>query len=115
MDALTFLKERSRMCDTYRGKGDRCKGCPLEKEVDDVCSVWCFKNPEKAIAAVEQWITEHPRKTRQSEFLKQWPYITMRCDGMPDLNPCDLDGRLHDICTHDCLACRRAFWKQEVE
>ena len=115
MDALTFLKERSRMCDTYRGKGDRCKGCPLEKEVGNACSVWCFRNPEKVISIVKQWVNEHPHKTRQSEFLKQWLNIAMTNEGMPDLDPCDLDDRLYDTCNRRCDICRKAFWTEEIE
>lgn len=30
-------------------------------------------SPEDVVAEVEQWSKEHPRKTRQSVFLEQWP------------------------------------------
>lgn len=115
MDALTFLKERSRMCDTHRGKGDGCKGCPLDKEVDDVCSVWCFRNPEKVIAIVEQWVNEHPRKTRQSEFLKHYPNARFSSGC---LNACPrniFDNTNIDCDKQPCYECKKAFWLVEVE
>ena len=117
MDAFTFLKERSRMCDTHRGKGDGCKGCPLDKEVDNVCSVWCFRNPEKVISIVEQWGAEHPVKTRQSEFLKLFPGANVsETDGGLTLNPCCIyETRGEECAGRKCCECRNEFWSAEVE
>lgn len=77
MDAVKFLAERERMCKTY----DICEGCPLRKMHTGLCYKLCFKHPEEAVAAVEKWAQEHPRKTRQSEFLKLFPDAPLNIDG----------------------------------
>ena len=77
MDALEFLKERKRLCEVYFEKTE-CKECPLENMgcwtadfcADDSCA---DDSCEKVIAIVELWSKEHPRKTRQSVFLEQYP------------------------------------------
>lgn len=117
MDALTFLKERSRMCDTHRGKGNGCKGCPLDKEVDNVCSVWCFRNPEKVISIVEQWVNEHPHKTRQSELLKQWPNAKL-CENDLRICPNLIDKDYMPVRGCDgtsCYRCKEQFWTEEID
>lgn len=118
MDDLEFLRERKRMCNSY----EHCKGCPLEK---GFCN-FGFNTPDEAceriIATVEQWSKEHPRKTRQSVFLKQWPNADISDDGLPDVAPCQLCvGLIHGESTEDCenrglcVECRREFWMHEVE
>lgn len=75
-----------------------------------------------ALEYVEQWVTEHPIKTRQSVFLEQWPDADISDDGLPDVAPCQLCvGLIHSKSTKDCENrglcedCRREFWMQEVE
>lgn len=119
MDFVKFAHDRSRMCNAQRGQGEGCKGCPLDQIMDrgSVCSVWCFKNPEKAIEAVEQWVKEHPVKTRQSVFLEQWPDARIhRTDELPFVSPCYLVNKTVPECTGtSCPECRKAFWLAEVE
>lgn len=123
MDALEFLRERQRMCDTQLNSGESCKGCSLDEIIDrgDVCSVWCFRNPEKAIEVVEQWSEEHPSKTRQSVFLEQWPNAELDCEGDIAIEPCTIDMTMYSkengcfTLDADCEKCRREFWRQEVE
>ncbi len=59
MDAVKFLEERKRMYES--GAFTPC----IEAE-DDYNSV-------NAVKIVEEWSVAHPRKTRQSVFLEQWP------------------------------------------
>lgn len=114
MDALEFLKERSRMCKSHRN----CKGCPFAKSP---CTISNFASDvayKKIIATVEQWSKEHPRKTRQSVFLEQWPNARVFVDGVLNLCPLELDEcypcQSSDIKMR-CQSCRREFWMQEVE
>ena len=118
MDALEFLMERRRMCDSYR----HCEGCPLEEGKCVVSSVPPDEDYKRIIAAVDQWSKEHQRKTRQSVFLRQWPDAIISYDGLPEVAPCQLCvGLIHGKSTEDCekrglcAKCRREFWMQEVE
>ena len=118
MDALEFLRERRRMCNSYRN----CEGCPLEEGKCVVNSVAPDGDYKRIIAAVEQWSKEHPRKTRQRVFLEQWPDAIISPDGLPKVAPCQLCvGLIHGKSIGDCekrglcAKCRRKFWMQEVE
>lgn len=117
MDALKFLKERKRMCNSY----EHCKGCPLEK---GFCN-FSFNTPDEAceriIATVEQWSKEHPRKTRQSVFLEQYPEAQIDDNDVLSVCPAVIspsyrkDGGGCLNIHKKCADCRREFWMQEVE
>lgn len=116
MDAVKFMKERNRMCKA----SSACAGCALHDKATGLCPKWCFENPEEAVAAVEKWAKEHPRKTRQSEFLKMFPNVMLNSDGQPYMCPRTLDNAYHpdSNCILDvdvCRRCREKFWNQEVE
>ena len=75
MDAAKFIKERKRMCKSFNMS---CEGCPaFGTDEDELC---CAVEKESSldataqIAIVEAWSAEHPRKTRQDEFLKIYPH-----------------------------------------
>ena len=51
MDALEFLRERRRMCNSYRN----CEGCPLEDGKCVVSDVAPDEDYKRIITAVEQW------------------------------------------------------------
>lgn len=115
MDTVEFLNEGTRMCNNY----EACVGCPME-ETDDCCMV--NMNLKQMISIVEQWAKEHPVKTRQSEFLKQWPDAEISNDGLLSIAPCQLDvGLIHGKSQEDCEnrevcgICRRDFWLKEIE
>ncbi len=105
MDAVKFLEERNRMYKS--GAATPCIG--LEDDYD----------PVNAVKIVEEWSAAHPRKTRQSVFLKQWPEADKDKDGVCTICPkyvirgasCVLDNGTFK----DCNECRREFWSQEVE
>ena len=82
MDAVEYVKQRERMCDYYVNCGD-CPACDYE---------WCssLNGSPKMVPIVEQWAKEHPVKTRQSEFFKQWPDAEIGDDGLPSVAPCQL-------------------------
>lgn len=118
MDVLEPLKERKRMCIAY----EHCVGCPLENLSCALDTANSDEENKQVIAAVEQWSKEHPRKTRQSEFLKQWPNAVISDDGLPEVAPCQLcAGLTHGVSIEDCesrglcVECRRKFWLQKVE
>ena len=100
MDAIEFVKQLRRM----------------DKSVIRKYSVF-DDSPEDVVAEVEQWSKEHPLKTRQSVFLKQWPNCMMDHDGTVGMCPRNVDKNY--ICdlnrSAGCPDCRREFWMQEVE
>lgn len=60
MDAVEYLKERARMCNSY----ERCSECPL-------LNVGCGEsNPDETVDIVEQWSREHPVMTNAQKFEK---------------------------------------------
>ena len=118
MDALEFLMERKRLCDSYRG----CVVCPFGAAECVFRDMTSEDNCKRIVTAVEQWSKEHPRKTMQSVFLEQWPDAIISHDGLPEVAPCQLCvGLIHGKSTGDCekkglcAKCRREFWMQEVE
>ena len=106
MDAVEFIRQVRRM---GKQKGEAI----------------CFKLEEidtEIVEQVEQWAKAHPEKTRQSEFLKQWPDAEISDDGLPSVAPCQLDVRfIHGESQDDCKKrgvcnkCRCDFWLREVE
>lgn len=111
MDAIRFIRERNRMCHTF----ESCEGCPAFNSYNS--NSW----NEKLVAIVEQWSKEHPRKTRQSEFLKQWPEASIDESGVLEVCPMELSATYRDgdgDCNNTeklCVDCRHEFWMREVE
>ena len=106
MDAVEFIKQVRRM---GKQKGEAI----------------CFKLEEidtEIVEQVEQWAKAHPIKTRQSEFLKQWPDAEISDDGLPSIAPCQLNvlfihGKAQKDCEERgvCGKCRRDFWLKEIK
>lgn len=101
MDAVKFIEERNRMCGTM-------------SEVWSVDAAQIVKN-------TEEWSAAHPRKTRQSVFLEQWPEAELDTNGAVAICPTILSSDYRSAnkrCKHPgtaCSDCRREFWMQEVE
>ena len=117
MDAVEFLKQFNRMCKAYNDDG--CKECPAYKYC---CEEEFDEQEEDGVSIVEQWAKEHPVKTRQSEFLKQWPYAKISDDGLLSIAPCQLNFKLVQCESQDdcegrgvCNKCRRDFWLKEIK
>ena len=125
MDAVEFLKEAKRYCKwckntTQDGKKRLCDVCYFEK-LNDIFNLHPMAY-SKFVETVEQWAKEHPVKTRQSEFLKQWPDAEIGYDGLPTVAPCQLNIELLQCESQDdcegrgvCDKCRRDFWLKEIE
>ena len=117
MDALEFLMEHKRLCGSYRG----CVGCPFEVGKCVVSRVIPDEDYKKIVSAVEQWSKAHPRRTRQSVFLEQWPETEIDVNGVIQICPIPISAAHRDSngsCKDPekrCRDCRREFWMQEVE
>ena len=112
MDALKFIKERQRMCDSYN---DDCIGCLM---CGQPCGIDKGVDAELLVSVVEKWSKENP-KTRQDLFLEQHPEANIE-NGVVDLCPV-ISGVYEDskgYCKNpdrSCGFCRREFWLKEVE
>lgn len=117
MDAVEYLKERCRMTQNCN---IACLNCPLDRNNngrDMECSDLESRCPKTAISIVEQWSREHPKKTRQSEFLKHYPDAKIE-DGIIRICPKMMkkDFNLH-LCGNNqeiCRKCRSNYWLAEI-
>lgn len=107
MDAVKFLQERNRMFLS----GGATPSIGLEDDFD----------PVVVVEIVEKWSEQHPRRTRQSVFLEQWPETNLDVYGVSELCPMVISAAYRDskgYCKNRgsrCDDCRREFWMQEVE
>lgn len=126
MDAVEFLKEKKRMCDSVTD----CKHCPIGcmflpkytignypfsgGDSHLCCDNYCFESKDKnsLVQKVEQWSKEHPRKTRLQDFLEKYPNAHRRTDGFPAFCPYEL-GYCSECDKDACLY--RSCWYEPVE
>lgn len=116
MDAVKFIKEWNHLCDTM----SHCYDCPLDGCSCDMNFVDHF---EDAVNIVSEWSEKYPIKTRQSEFLKQFPHATCDENGILNISPCDMDSTYSlNACKDDraftnftCERCRKEYWSEEVD
>ena len=122
MDAVKFIKERDRMCKSFDAG---CTGCPASNACkNELCCAFDLGSTLDAtaqVAIVEKWSAAHPRKTRQSVFLEQYPETAIDAYGIIQICPVvissthrDSNGDCEDP-EQICVDCRREFWMQEVE
>lgn len=122
MDAVKFVEERDRMCNSF---GDRCTGCPASNACkNELCCAFDQGSTLDAtdqVAMVEDWSAAHPRKTRQSVFMERYPESLVGDSGVLRLCPRyisaahrDGDGGCKEPAIK-CVDCCREFWMQEVE
>lgn len=106
MDAVKFVEERRRMYTL---------GC-IKKGINDYNT-----KAEAVVAEVEAWAAAHPRKTRQSVFLEQWPDTQLDKKGNVIICPKQLCrgeefNKLIAACRGtNCYECRRKFWGKVVQ
>lgn len=103
MDAVKFIKERLRMCDSFNVND--CIDCPIEKDCVDT-------EPELMVKVVEEWSKANPQKTMMQDFFEKFPNAPKLTNGCPKICPDNIYG--HDyikICTNDCPQC----WNRPLE
>lgn len=114
MDAVEYVKQRNRMCDYYVS----CDDCPAGQYQG--CS--SLNKISELVPIVEQWAKEHPVKTRQSEFLKQYPEAESFEDRYLNICPALISKEYRDEETNECNQpefscgkCKQDFWLKEIE
>lgn len=117
MDAVNFIKEKERMCNTCGS----CLLCPAW--LDDGCIFRARSSfaPEQQVNTVKVWAEQHPVKTRQDVFLEQYPEAEIDLNGLLAVCPASIflshrgkGGGCSDF-HKNCAECRREFWLQKVE
>lgn len=118
MDAVKFIEERKRLCSMYSG----CTKCPVFRD-NDTClfSATNGGTPDEQVKILSVWAADHPRKTRQSVFLEQYPEAEVDLNGILTMCPKRISAELRDRHKfNDCIKllcsnCRSEFWSQGVE
>lgn len=121
-EKVKLIKDYARMCESKVGID--CDGCELNKNKKySSCELFMMKEPEKAVEIIEEWSAEHPIKTRQSEFLEQYPEVAKDEYGIINIPPCVIErSRFMKIGESTCNTpkklcgqCRHEYWNEEVE
>lgn len=109
------------MCEALRSHCEECGLSYINNKTGLVCADFIKRHPEEAVAIVEKWAKEHPRKTRRSEFLKLFPAAKVDIDNIPVICPKDI--RIDFRCCVNsgertyaqCRDCRKKYWLEEVK
>lgn len=104
MDAVKFVEESRRMF-AVTGTNPKYSLFNMSTCAEDV------------VKEVAEWSAAHPRKTRQSEFLKHYPKADVLINGVISLCPKLIEGYNPSAgcCDTDCYDCKTEYWMQEVE
>ena len=117
MTALEYFREKARMTE---GCKMACVDCLLfgyKNGTGSGCNSFESKHPEKAIAIVQKWAQEHPRKTILQDFLEKYPKARVDEKGYPrDVCPAELgylgeNFECTEIFDTNCESC----WNQPLE
>lgn len=93
MEAVEFLKLRRRFCSVHDCGSCMVDGCVPAANDTQI---------EQYVAAIIKWGEEH--------------HAMIADDGMPDIDPCDINQKILGCCSEDnCEKCRREFWLKEIE
>lgn len=108
MDAVEYIKENKRMCDSIERD---CGNCKIYEEC--LCR---GDDPEKWVSIVEKWAKEHPTKTRMDKLLEAFPNADVH-DGFCDICPKYVEPSYKVNCNEmqSCTDCGREYWTEEVE
>lgn len=125
MDAVKFIVEQARMCNSNAEDIMECESCDLNssryctKLCDDLISP---ADAEEAVRIVEAWAEAHHAKTRQDALLKMFPNSQLDKNGALNVCPARFDanyrGESPNECgdlRRDCHDCRKEYWLEEVE
>lgn len=117
MNAVEFLKEERRMCESFEQgclkcllRDTRCRAIPGETD----------EGIEKEVAIVERWSREHPSKTRQTELLNMFPEAHVSENGSLYICPASVSSAYRDangnckVRRLKCADCRKEFWSKEA-
>lgn len=67
MEAIDYLKESNRMCESF----ENCHECPLNmasRKYEETCRFMTKTHPAEVVEVIEQWSKEHPIITNVRKF-----------------------------------------------
>lgn len=115
METRDFLSAVTRICSDNECTDD----CPVRFYCMNSLDKNTKDNIEKVEKVVEEWLKDHPVKTRQTEYKKVFPNCLLRDDGYPAADPCFIMGSYSsgDDCDKfsTCNECRKEFWNKVIE
>ena len=120
MDAVKYFQERARLSKDCNLGCKECRLSSYNNGTEMSCDGIERKFPELAVEIIEKWSAEHPIKTRQSEFLKLFPYANTDPEGVLGIDPCSIDKKIaeeEEACDKfsGCLECKKNYWLAEVK
>lgn len=108
------IYDYARFTQVHCSVDDECAGCPLNNlhcELENADSEELTKINE----IILNWCKEHPIKTRQSEFLKMFPNVTL-IDDVINICPNIIDIQYDVDCDEiSCDQCKKEYWLAEVD
>lgn len=110
IDAVTYLKERERLC-----ASTTCLDCPFSdsksvapEEETMFCEFLEFFAPSEAVDILEKWSRSHPIKTYIQKLIEKFPSTLVK-DGVPDFCRISIYG---GKCSHSsCVEC----WNEPID
>lgn len=119
MDAVKFLEDVKRMCNSCACCSDNGKKCPIYDFRNGTCigtiaSITETDKFSEIVSTVEKWSM---LKTRNGEFLKHYPKADVLSNGIISVCPKLIEGYNPSAgcCDTDCYDCKTKYWTQEVE
>lgn len=112
MDALKFLEERKRMCESF---GSECTECPANNSIY-ICRLGVVMGAEavEQVKLVEEWSAAHPVTTRAALFKKTHPFVLSDSTGSLLICPVVVDKNVICPLNGECKQCRKNYWLKEV-
>jgi len=110
MDAVEYIKERTRMCESVEGG---CGGCRFSDPVNGTvyfCNTYATHYPEEAVRIVEEWSKAHPVHSREQKFEEVFGHKPL--DGKFNLLCPPVSARKSTDCyAMSCSECKN-WWKE---
>lgn len=112
MDAIRFMTEYKRMCDSQ----NRCSDCPLciDRQCAEMPSRYTKNFSSELIKKVEEWSAAHPIITRADLFKKEHPNAATDGSGVLLICPVHIDKTIECQSGINCWQCREEYWLKEV-
>lgn len=116
MDAVEYLKEKLRMTHNCYGSCPNCLLSSYNNGTKKSCVTFEAENTKQAVAIVEQWAKENPRKTYLSVLLEKFPNAEINVKNIPTICPHRIFGKsgMYVNCDSNLSACVKC-WNREYK